>query len=489
VEKQESRRREDLHGRRRRIRILKDENGEWNDEIEDLPKDLCRTDVCLAHIRCYMTVDCQAGLSQWKIHFGFISSFTFSFYVVINQTMMRLATTPLLLWLVHWITVCVCLQGSQSLAWTTPQQCRIPERLLRVGSRDTLTRLYLENGGSNGNDKDEVTMQQQSTSTERQEGQKQETSNDKAASNDSSTSESPPPAARVPTTPQRTNTRSTEMTNQQLMNSFGTSPRRIFVSLASSTAIALSANFLGITSKLLEAVPEETVEASGLDIFFPVGDYKRCRGKGYVFLFPKEWVADTTVELAKAQRQALPLDYSSASNSRDSRSKSNMLPDAAFGPPGNLNARGISKGDTNVSVLRSPLPATFTLRGIGTPASVAERILSLTMAPKGSGRTATIVNAVERDVGVVGDRPVVYEFEYIVDRGERGPPLRAISVVCVQGGDGNSNNISDIMTPAPAATATRTLLTLTVVAPQRDWTGVFETKLRKIASSFHTTSL
>lgn len=40
-----------------------------------------------------------------------------------------------------------------------------------------------------------------------------------------------------------------------------------------------------------------------------LGDYKRFRGKGYTFVIPKEWVADTAVELAKAQRQAGTLDY------------------------------------------------------------------------------------------------------------------------------------------------------------------------------------
>lgn len=39
------------------------------------------------------------------------------------------------------------------------------------------------------------------------------------------------------------------------------------------------------------------------------GGFKRCKGAGYTFLFPTEWVADTFVALAKAQRQAKSLDY------------------------------------------------------------------------------------------------------------------------------------------------------------------------------------
>jgi hypothetical protein len=379
--------------------------------------------------------------------------------------MVGIATTPLLLLLVHWITVCICLQSFQSHAWTSPHQGR---RLQHVGSRKTLTRLYLEDG-SGGNDKGEATMQQQSSST----------LTDKDTRVESNTPGSPEslPVVPVPTTGTTKRISNDSMTTKQLMDSIGTSPRRIFVSLASSTAIALGANFLGVTSKLLEAVPEATVEASGLDIFFPVGDYKRCRGKGYTFSYPVEWVADTTVELAKATRQAGSLDF-------DKSSKSNsMLPDAAFGPPGNLNARGVSKGDTNVSVLRSSVAAGFTLQALGTPVKVANDFLILSLAPKGSGRTATLVDAVEDGVG----ERLLYQFEYTVDRGERGPPLRAISVVCVISGVGKTAS-SDPMAP-PMATATRTLLTLTVIAPQKDWTGVYETKLRKIASSFHSTAL
>ena len=72
-----------------------------------------------------------------------------------------------------------------------------------------------------------------------------------------------------------------------------------------------------------------------------------------------------------------------------------------------------------------------------------KRSIRLSLAPEGSGRTATLVNA-EEDV-----ERQVYQFEYDVDRGERGPPLKAISLIAVQ----NSDN----------------LLTLTVVAPLQEW--------------------
>jgi hypothetical protein len=237
----------------------------------------------------------------------------------------------------------------------------------------------------------------------------------------------------------------------------GTSPRRILLSVASASGIALAANFLGITSRLLETVPESTIEASGLDTYFPRGDYKRFRGKGYTFVIPKEWVADTAVELAKAQRQAGTLDYKMGRGR-----EAGVLPDAAFGPPGRLDSRGVSKGDTNVSVVISKVNPGFSLRGnLGTPTNAAETFIRLSLAPEGSGRTAKLVNA-EEDA-----ERQVYQFEYDVDRGERGPPLKAISLIAVQSSDN--------------------LLTLTVVAPLQEWDSKSEAKLRKVASSFHLT--
>lgn len=61
------------------------------------------------------------------------------------------------------------------------------------------------------------------------------------------------------------------MNTEQLMAAIGTSPRRIVLSFLSASTIALGANFLGITSHLLEALPDSAVEATGLDTFYPRG--------------------------------------------------------------------------------------------------------------------------------------------------------------------------------------------------------------------------
>jgi hypothetical protein len=131
-----------------------------------------------------------------------------------------------------------------------------------------------------------------------------------------------------------------QLSANDMMRALGTSPRRITLGVLSASGIALAGNFLGVTSRLLTAVPEETVEKTQLDTYFPrvsskssrcgsqvqvyvhtetqliifvtilQGDFKRCRSRGYTFVIPKEWVPDIFVELAKAQQRIQPLDYS-----------------------------------------------------------------------------------------------------------------------------------------------------------------------------------
>ena len=56
------------------------------------------------------------------------------------------------------------------------------------------------------------------------------------------------------------------------------------------------------------------------------GDYKRFKGNeyGYTFIYPKQWVGDTAVELAKAQRRALTLDYTM----KNGKKSASTLPDS-----------------------------------------------------------------------------------------------------------------------------------------------------------------
>lgn len=272
--------------------------------------------------------------------------------------------------------------------------------------------------------------------------------------NDEDESSSETKFEKTPTTPRF-------ISPSNMMRAMNTSPRRIFVSTLSASTIALASNFCGLTSNILENVPEPLVEKSGLDIYFPRGKFKRFKSGEYkyTFVIMKEWVQDTSVELAKIQRRSRSLDYK--------MSKSNGLstiPDVAFGPPGYLNPNG---RDTNLSVVVSKLRPGFTLReSLGPPNDAAETLLKASLAPQGSGRTSTLLSS-EADVrGQSSDE--VYTFEYKIDRGERGLPLKAISVIAVEGGD--------------------TLITMTIVAPEKDWVGDYGTNLKKVAESFKLTA-
>jgi PsbP len=148
-------------------------------------------------------------------------------------------------------------------------------------------------------------------------------------------------------------------------------------------------------------------------------------------------------------------------------SSSFLLP-SAFGPPGRLNPRtGVSEqGDTNVSVIVSGGLSGFSLRGtLGSPTEAAEKLIRLSLAPEGSGRTIDLKRALE-DI-----ERNVYQLEYDVMRPNGRPPLRAISIIAAG---------------SPAGTK---LITLTVTAPKEVWDvdAKLATKLERIASSFHTT--
>ena len=130
------------------------------------------------------------------------------------------------------------------------------------------------------------------------------------------------PSTDIPTPASQT---ATEPTLDDMMRALETSPRRIFLSTLSATGIALAGNLFGVTSNLLSLAPEDLVEASRLDTYFPRGDFKRVRTNGYSFLIPREWVADTSLELAKAQQRARSLDYGIPRQSSTS-----LMPDAGM---------------------------------------------------------------------------------------------------------------------------------------------------------------
>jgi PsbP len=92
------------------------------------------------------------------------------------------------------------------------------------------------------------------------------------------------------------------------------------------------------------------------------------------------------------------------------------------------------------------------------PSEGASILLDKFLAPTGSGRTATLLDASQRD------DDGIYQFSYRVQRQSGAPNLQAISVLAQKRG---------------------VLFTLTVVAPEQDWSGAFGNTLTRVASSFH----
>lgn len=250
-----------------------------------------------------------------------------------------------------------------------------------------------------------------------------------------------------------------EPTANDLMKAMGTSPRRIFLSSLSSIAIALLGNLFGITSNLLTLFSEDTIQRTSLDIYYPRGNFKRYKSQNYqyTFVYPKEWVADTALELIKQQQYVKRLDYS-MSSPKPSRQ---VIPDAAFGPPGILNSKGVSTSDTNVSIIASSTTPGFSLKSLGAPDEAAMKLLDSSIAPPGSGKIATLISAVEE----VRNGVPLYQFEYRIEKGlERRVKLQSISVITERGGS---------------------LITLTVVAPVNNWMNDdYSKSLRRIATSF-----
>lgn len=231
----------------------------------------------------------------------------------------------------------------------------------------------------------------------------------------------------------------------EVMSALGTSPRRVFISLSSAVGIGLAGNLFGVTSNVLQAVPEDLVEQVGLDTYYPRGNYKRYNGRSYSLLIPKEWVADTALELAKAQQRTIPLDLTSNSLRR----RQATLPDAAFGPPGG----GASKSGaiTNVSILVTDTGQMVNLKEL-LGGRDSQDILQTFFA--GTRRTVNLEKSSAYDN--------LYQFTYtVVLDSAPNRKLRAQSVLASKGTE---------------------LITLTAVAPVDEWdTDRFD----RIATSFH----
>ncbi|GAX76730.1 hypothetical protein CEUSTIGMA_g4177.t1 [Chlamydomonas eustigma] len=236
------------------------------------------------------------------------------------------------------------------------------------------------------------------------------------------------------------------------------STRRLALSAASATFIALGGNFFGITSFLLSLDKGQLARSSRLDVLVPVLGFKRYVDYAdmFEFQYPAQWLADQTVARRAAQRaeRERSLDPPSLGQQRKAVDPYQEVaePSAAFGPPG-------STGEKNVSIIAAPIMPGFILESLGSAESAAKRFLT-TIAPEGSERSATFLGAQERRSP---EGLLYYQMEYII----QGPTFRRhnISTYCSRNGK---------------------LYTFNVQCPEIEWESE-ELQLRKSASSFKLT--
>lgn len=211
-------------------------------------------------------------------------------------------------------------------------------------------------------------------------------------------------------------------------------------------ALALGANFVGVTSTLMSNTNPEFFRSLKLDQLYQINGLFRHVDDDVEFLYPQNWLADQTVTLANARERELPL----ALRERQ-QATFRVRPNAAYGPMG-------SDGRDNVSVIKSSVMEGFSLKGtLGAPREAAERLLANVIAAPGSGKTATLLDA----YADVRDGQPAYVFEYTIQKGDNF----------------YQHSVSVIMS------RDNTLYTLTAVSPESKWAAQEET-VKKIAQSF-----
>lgn len=230
--------------------------------------------------------------------------------------------------------------------------------------------------------------------------------------------------------------------------------RRLLAGGGLGLAVLLGGNFLGATSLLLSA-DAPLARSLRVDVVYPVNGYKRCveSSAGFEFLYPASWVGDQTLLRRAAERaeRERSLDLPALRAARRRRAVAEPL--VAFGPPG-------SAGELNVSVIVAPTAPGFSLERFGSPAAVAGRLLSSTIAPPGSGKTADLVAASGRRAPG-GGGPLYYTVEYSV----RGPGFERHNV-------------------AVYAAANDLLYSLSAQAAESAYTAGLAADFRAIADSF-----
>lgn len=260
-----------------------------------------------------------------------------------------------------------------------------------------------------------------------------------------------------------------------------------------AVALALGANFLGVTSDLMTKTDPTFFRAKQLDQLYPIDGYRRVvdRDDGYQFIFPTDWVLDQRVLMYNTRSKELP-----QSSLRQQRLDNGLAPDVAYGPAG---------GDfmENISVVKSRVLEGFSLREtLGSAADAAEKILRTIIAPQGSGRKAQLLRAEEVKHGTgdtdggsgQGQSSSVYEIEYTLEIPSSTASTRAsprsndadpttfpmLSDATAISGGTSTRHVLSVIAHRPS---TNTLFTFTATIPADQWQQE-DGKLRTAAHSF-----
>jgi len=195
-----------------------------------------------------------------------------------------------------------------------------------------------------------------------------------------------------------------------------TSPERVLVAGFLAIVIGLTSNLWGQTEFLIDLIPAAGQQAVNLhlDSIYAVGGLRAYYGDEYEARYPREWLFDQRVALAKFG-QTNPDDIYTSRGKRP-KGPLGISPDAAWGPPGG-GQRPVKERE-NLSVVRQLLPPKPT----GAPADIETilqdpdasltKMLSETIAPAGSKKKAVPLRAERRSKVARGQTNIYYEYEW-----------------------------------------------------------------------------
>ena len=233
----------------------------------------------------------------------------------------------------------------------------------------------------------------------------------------------------------------------------GGSPLKTLGLLGATAALALGANFLGITSALLSTSPGS--EESILSDLYEINGFRRITSEAldYAFLVPSSWSPDLMVLQTKMKFKELPLEL-------QQKSELQGMPDSAY-TAGEGKAR-----INNISVVKSVVLPGFSLRQtLGPPKDALAYLAGKSLAPPGSGKQIDIVGAYQDEDPKGNER---YQFEYVVRKASWETGRHTLSAIMFRPSDNQ-------------------LLTATVVVPENEWAARSE-QAEKMIKSFELLS-